>query len=288
MGRASCEHGRDRESCNDSFVATPPARTPRTPDWGLGNYEYTAAQLLPAARVVVERASPARGEVVVDVGCGTGNAALLAAAQGACVTGVDPAPRLLEVAREQAAAQGLDVTFVPGDAGSLPLEDGAADVVLSVFGVIFAPDASAAAGEMARVTTPAGRIVLSAWVPEGAIHDAVSVAQAAVRRAVGAPAGPPPFAWHDRSALGDLFAPYGFEVTVEEQRLAFTANSPRNYVDTETANHTLAVAGRAVLEPRGEADELRARMLSIYEAANEDPDGFRVTSRYIVATARRA
>jgi SAM-dependent methyltransferase len=288
MGRHSCEHGRGRGSCNDSFVTTPPPRTPGAPDWGLGNYEYTAAQLLPAARVVVDRAAPARGERVVDVGCGTGNAALLAAAQGARVTGVDPAPRLLEVAREQAAAQGLDVTFVPGDAGSLPLEDGAADVVLSVFGVIFAPDASAAAGEMARVTTPAGRIVLSAWVPAGAIHDAVSVAQDAVRRAVGAPAGPPPFAWHDRSVLGDLFAPYGFEVTVEEQPLAFTANSPRDYVDTETANHPLAVAGSAVLEPRGEAEELRARMLSIYEAANEDPDGFRVTSRYIVATARRA
>jgi SAM-dependent methyltransferase len=267
-------------------VATPP-RAPRTPDWGLGSYEHTAAQLLPAARVVVDRASAERGERVVDVGCGTGNAALLSAAQGARVTGIDPAARLLEVAREQAAAQGLDMTFLPGDAGSLPLEDGAADVVLSVFGVIFAPDACAAAGEMARVTTPAGRIVLTAWVPQGAIHDAVRMAQDAVRRAVGAPAGPPPFAWHDRTALRDLFAPYGFEVTVEEQSLSFTANSPQDYLDTESANHPLAVAGRAVLEPRGEADELRARMLSIYERANEDPDGFRVTSRYIVATARR-
>jgi ubiquinone/menaquinone biosynthesis C-methylase UbiE len=131
------------------------------------------------------------------------------------VTGVDPAPRLLDVAREQAAVRGLDATFALGDAGSLPLEDGAADVVLSVFGVIFAPDAPAAAGEMVRVTAPAGRIVLSAWLQEGAIHDAVAAAQEAVRRAVGAPDGPPPFAWHDDRALHELFATYGFEVAVE-------------------------------------------------------------------------
>lgn len=170
----------------------------------------------------------------------------------------------------------------------MPLTDGDADVVLSVFGVIFAPDAAAAAAEMARVTAPAGRIVLSAWVPEGAIHDAVQVAQEAVRRAIGAPAGTPPFAWYDRDALAGLLTPHGFEVAVEEERLVFTARSPRDYLDAESANHPLAVAGRAILEPRGEARALRDRMLSIYQAANEDPDSFRMTSRYVVATARRA
>jgi SAM-dependent methyltransferase len=255
-------------------------------DWGLGNYEHTAVQLLPAARVVVDAAAPADGERVVDVGCGTGNAALLAAARGAHVTGVDPARRLLEVAREKAAVQGLDATFASGEAAALPLEDGDADVVLSVFGVIFAPNAAAAAAEMVRVSAPTGRILLSAWVPEGAIHEAVSLAQEAVRRAVGAPAGSPPFAWHDRDALAELFAPYGFEVAVQDERLAFTANSPREYVDAESANHPLAVASRAVLERRGEDQAVRDSMLSIYEAANEDPDGFRVTSRYVVAAAR--
>ena len=89
-------------------------------DWGLGRYEDTATRLEPAARVVVEAAAPVAGERVVDVGCGTGNAALLAAERGASVTGVDPAPRLLEVARAQAAARGLDATFAPGHAAELP------------------------------------------------------------------------------------------------------------------------------------------------------------------------
>ena len=136
-------------------------------DWGVGHYEQTALQLLPAAHVVVERAAPTEGEHVVDVGCGTGNATLLAAARGARVTGIDPAPRLLEVARERAAAEGLDATFTEGDAASMPLPDADADVVLSVFGVVFAPDASAAAAEMARVTAPDGRIVINAWIPWG-------------------------------------------------------------------------------------------------------------------------
>jgi len=256
-------------------------------DWSVGRYEHTAAQLLPAARAVVERAAPSAGQRVVDVGCGTGNAALLAAARGAHVTGVDPAPRLLEVARQRAAAQALDATFALGEAAALPLPDDAADVMLSVFGVIFADAPSDAAAEMARVTAADGRIVLSAWIPEGAISEAARAAQTAVREALGAPAGPPPFAWHDHAALAGLFEPHGRQIDVQEHRLAFTATSPAEFLDRESDNHPLAIAGRAVLEPTGRGDALRDRMLSIYAAANEDADGFRVTSRYIVATAQR-
>jgi SAM-dependent methyltransferase len=257
-----------------------------TMDWSLGRYEVTAAQLEPAARVLVEHAAPAAGERVVDVGCGTGSAALLAAERGARVTGVDPAPRLLDVARELAAARGLDAEFALGAAAALPLGDGEADVVLSAFGVIFAPDPRAAAAEMARVTAPGGRILLSAWIPAGPIREAVLAAGEAVRNALGAPAGQPPFPWHDRAALAELFGPHGFEVSVAEERLAFTAPSPEAFVDVG-ADHPLAVAGQAVLGPRGESEPLRERMIAIYEAGNEDPDAFRVTSRYVVATARR-
>ena len=255
-------------------------------DWGIGNYEYTAAQLEPAARVVVDHAAPAEGERVADVGCGTGNAALLAADRGARVTGVDPAARLLEVARGRAAEAGLDATFAEGHAAAIPLEDGEAGLVLSVFGVIFAPEPPAAAAEMARVTAPGGRIVLSAWLPDGAVHRAVGAAGQAVRDALGAPSGPPPFAWHDRAALAALFAPHGFEPELAEERISFTGASPDTFLD-EQAGHPLAVAGEAVLGPRGESVALRARMLAIYEEENEDPAAFRVTSRYVVATLRR-
>jgi len=260
--------------------------TMSTPDWGLGRYEDTAARLEPAARVVVEHVAPASDEQVVDIGCGTGNAALLASERGARVIGVDPAPRLLEVAREEAAARGLDATFAVGEAAALPLADGEADVILSAFGVIFASDPRAATAEMARVTAPAGRIVLSAWIPSGANHEAARAAGEAVQNARGGPAGPPPFPWHDRDALAELFAPHDFEVTVAEERLSFTAPTARAYLD-EQAHHPLAIAGRALLDPRGESDALRNRMLAILEAGNDDPGAFRITSRYVVATARR-
>ena len=256
-------------------------------DWGLGRYELTAAQLAPAARVVVEQAAVRAGERVVDVGCGTGNAALLAAERGARVIGVDPAPRLLEVARTDAAARGLDATFETGEAAALPVGDGAADVVLSVFGVIFAPDAADAAQEMARVTAPGGRIAISAWIPEGAISDSMRVVREAIARATGSPTRQG-FAWHDRDALAGLLAPHGFgEIAIHEERLAFTAASAREYMETEGETHPMAIAGNAVLERSGEGPAVYERMLAILEAGNEDPDAFRVTSRYVVAVAHR-
>src|SRR5437763_1765060 len=233
---------------------TPTARMSGPPplDWSLGRYERTAKQLLPAARLVVERAAPRAGERVVDVGCGTGNAALLAAERGARVTGVDPAARLLDVAREEAAARGLDADFALGEAAALPLADGEADVVLSVFGLIFAPGPQAAAAELDRVTAPGGRIVLSAWLPGGGMSDAIRVSREAVARVMKLPPGPQPFAWHERGDLARLFAPNGFEVSLEEATIAFTATSARAHLEAESEDHPMAVAGRAVLEQHGE------------------------------------
>jgi SAM-dependent methyltransferase len=255
-------------------------------DWGAGRYEHTAAQLMPMARVVVDRAAIERGERVVDVGCGTGNAALLASTRGAIVAGIDPSARLVAVARERATAGGLDAAFVTGTAADMPLGDEAADVVISVFGAIFAPDPAAAVAEMARITAPDGRIVLSAWMPEGAIAASTRAVREAITRVLGEPPRLP-FAWHDHDALSALFEPHGFEVELDEHRHAFTATSPRAYVEDVFDSHPLWVAGRAVLEPSGQAAAIRERALQILIEGNEDPDAFQVTSRYVVATATR-
>jgi SAM-dependent methyltransferase len=257
-------------------------------DWSLGRYEHVAEQLLPAAGAVVEEAAPGPGEYVVDVGCGSGNAALLAAGRGARVTGVDPAARLVEVANAQAAERGLEAEFVTGEAAALPIPDGAADAVLSVFGAIFAADARAAAAEMARITAPNGRIVLSAWIPGGALGEVARVGREAVAAAAGGPTGGgPPFAWHDGDALSGLFGPHGFSVSIREESLVFTAGSPAEFLNAELSNHPLWAAGRELLEPRGELEATRDRALKVLETRNEDPNAFRVTSDYVVATARR-
>ncbi len=263
------------------------ASAPGVPDWSVGHYETTAAQLLPAADAVVRSAALRAGERVLDLGCGTGNAALLAAEHGLRVTGVDPAARLLESARSRAAAEHKKVTFLRGEAASLPVEETSADVVLSVFGVIFAGDPAAAAAEVSRVLTPEGRFVFSAWIPSGAIFQMNVLAAETVRQATGAPPPPAPFAWHDPGALTTLLAPFGFSVDVVPHSLAFTAPSARQFLDTETRNHPLAVTGLGILERLGQADALRARALEILEDGNEDPGSFRVTSPYIIAIARR-
>ncbi len=251
-------------------------------EWELGHYERIGEQLLPAAEVVVEKAAPAEGERVLDVGCGTGNGALLAAERGATVTGVDPAQRLIDVAAAQAAERGLDADFVLGDAASIPLPDDSADVVLSIFGIIFAPDPQAAAAEGARVLAPGGRMVISAWIPEGAIFKAVRTRREALAAIADEPAGPPPLAWHEPGALGGLFGAHGLSVSMEEQTIAFEASSAREFAEEEFEHHPMWIAAREKLGPQ-RAEELRDRGLLIYEEGNEDPSAFRVTSRYVVA-----
>ena len=260
-------------------------------DWGLGHYERTAAQLAPVSAVVVERAAPQVSERVLDLGCGTGNAALLAAARGATVTGVDPAARLLEVARAQAADQGVEITFALGEAGAIPVESGSVDVLVSVFGVIFAPDPVAAAAEMARVTAPHGRIVLTAWLPGGAVGEVVRMARETAMAALDAPPSPPPFAWHEQDTLSGLLAPHAFSVGIERHAHVFTAASIEDFLQAELVEHPLSRASRAMLEARGKTDVQAAivdRARELLTAANETSDGFAVTSSYVIAVAQRA
>jgi SAM-dependent methyltransferase len=248
-------------------------------DWGVGRYEGTAAQLAPVADVVVEAAAPQPGERVLDLGTGTGNAALLAAARHATVIGVDPAARLLEVARARAADAGLDATFALGEGAAI-----------SVVGVILAPDAAAAAEELARVVTPHGRVVVTAWLPGGAVGEVVRMARQTAMAALDAPPGPPPFAWHDQEALTGLLAPHGFEVSLERHDHTFTASSLDAYLEVQMIDHPLSSASRAMLEAQGKADVQAGivdRAREILTEANESGDGFAVTSSYVVATARR-
>ena len=259
-----------------------------TMDWDLGRYEHIAAQLCPAAEIVVERLDPLTGEHVVDIGCGTGNAALLADRSGALTTGIDPSPRLLQTARIEAAARGLKTDFVTGVAETLPFTDASIDAIVSVFGLIFTPDARAAAAEMARVLTPEGRIVLSAWIPGGAIAELARIRREAVATAMGEAPEPAPFAWNDLDALTALLAPYGFSVDAREEIAQFTAASPFEYAASEFENHPLWVEARTVLEPLGRWRALYDGALKIFVDANEDPAAFRLSSRYVVARAIRS
>ena len=259
-----------------------PARAPV--DWGVGQYEQVAVTLIPAAEELVTASGICSGERVLDVGCGTGNAALIAARSGARVTGVDPAARLLDIALKAAQEEDLDARFLSGEAASLPLLDDGFDAVLSNFAVIFAPDPAAAITEMVRVLVPGGRIALTAWVPGGVIGQYTSTAMGLVLDVLGAPPPPPPFPWHDRAALAAAFAIHAMTVTTEQHRLAFTDESPEAYLEN-SRSHPMSVAGLALLQRAGRLEQSRQQLLQILQDGNEDPAAFRGTSSYIVAIA---
>ena len=135
--------------------------------WAAGDFNRVALGITEASQALVSAVDVRPGERVLDVACGSGNAALAAAHRHAEVVGLDYVPALIERARKRAEAEGSTVDFRVGDAQALPFEDHAFDVVLSVFGVIFAPDQERAMAELLRVTRPGGRIALATWMPEG-------------------------------------------------------------------------------------------------------------------------
>ena len=255
-------------------------------DWDIGRYEQMAVELEPVAEHMVSLASVQRGERVVDLATGTGNAALLAAGAGALVTGLDTAPRLIDVARDRAVAEGVDASFVVGDIQTLPFDDSSFDVALSVFGLIFATDASRAFDEMIRVLRPGGRALFSVWVPAGPIGEMAATFARAVAAATGH--RPHRFPWHDADAVGGLAARHRAHVQIHEGLLRITAASPEAYLEVNEQQHPVSVAGRPVLERAGTYRQVRHEALRVLREGNEDPQAFRVFSPYRVIEVHRS
>lgn len=256
-------------------------------DWNAGQYETTAAELAPAAGLVVEAAGVTAADRVLDVACGTGNAALAAAARGAAVVGVDSAERLLGVAGDRAAAAGVGdrASFVAGDAEALPVGDGTFDVALSVFGVIFAGDAQRAARELLRAVRPGGRIVLATWIARGPIADMMRAARQAATEGDG-PAVPPATAapqhldWGATETLERLFAPA--RVIATEHAIAFTGTSPRAWIEQQDRDHPSWHALRATLSP-ARYERLLDDLTELLSAGDVGVGELRVDSPCLVA-----
>jgi ubiquinone/menaquinone biosynthesis C-methylase UbiE len=133
--------------------------------WATGDFHEIARQVMTVSESLCAAVDPHACQSVLDVACGSGNAALAAARRYCEVTGVDYVPALVERAKTRANAEGLRIDFRIGDAQALPFADASFDIVVSVFGVMFAPDHEKAASELLRVCRPGGRIGLCSWMP---------------------------------------------------------------------------------------------------------------------------
>jgi SAM-dependent methyltransferase len=172
--------------------------------WERGDYTVIARSVVPAAEALCQTTDPRPGQRVLDLACGTGNAALAAARRYCEVAGLDLVPALVERARQRAAAELLDIRFEVGDAQALPFADASFDVVLSVFGVMFAANQEQAARELLRVCRRGGRIGLASWMPEGWGGDLMS---ARARYMPPPPGLPPPVRWGTETGLHALLGP---------------------------------------------------------------------------------
>lgn len=166
--------------------------------WMAGDFGQIAKYNEQRGEDFIARLGIPSGARVLDVACGTGNATFPAARAGAIVTGVDIAPNLLEQARARAQAEGLKIQFDEGDAELLPYPDGSFDIVVTMFGAMFAPRPELAAAELVRVCRPGGRIAMANWTPQGFSGKQFKV----VAKYVPPPPGvPPPVLWGDEATV---------------------------------------------------------------------------------------
>lgn len=253
-----------------SVTATPATSTQRaapasaTPDfaaikqrqqatWSSGDFAIVGTTLQIVGETLAEAADVRSGERVLDVAAGNGNATLAAARRFAEVTSTDYVPHLLEKGRLRAEAEGLEVDFQVADAEALPFEAGQFDVVLSTFGVMFAPDHARAAGEMLRVVRPGGRIGMANWTPDGFIGQLFKV----VGTHVPPPAGlQSPALWGTEAHLVALFGPRARDIRIERKLFPFRYRSAAHFIEvfrnfygpTHKAFAALDAAGQASLE----------------------------------------
>lgn len=253
--------------------------------WARGDYGTIAREMFwDVGARIVGRLGVRRGDRVLDVACGTGNAAIRAAEAGGTVVGLDLTPELLETAERLATQAGVEVEWIEGDAEDLPFEDESFDVVVSVFGCMFAPRHEVAARELARVLRPGGRMLITSWTPDSSLADIM-------RTIIGAmPPGPdfvqPPPLWGREDHIRELFSGSGLSLEFARETVEFDfASIEAALALFETAWGPI-VEVRELLEAEGRWAEIRSELGTILGRHNNSRDGtLRYNGEYLVTFA---
>jgi SAM-dependent methyltransferase len=194
--------------------------------WMAGDFGQIAKKVSGDAESFVSRLQLQPGTKVLDVACGTGNQSLTAARAGALVTGVDIATNLLAQARQRAAEENLKIQLDEGDAEELPYADEQFDVVLSMFGAMFAPRPEVVARELQRVCRPGGLIAMANWTPDGFVGKSFQVSGKQLPPPPGIPA---PVLWGREDVVRERFGP---GVTLQMQKRIFILDLPMTPTDS--------------------------------------------------------
>jgi SAM-dependent methyltransferase len=254
--------------------------------WSSGDFPSAARQIAVVGETTVERASIGPDDVVLDVACGAGNATVPAGKIAARTVGLDITPELIEAGKKIAGEAGVDIEWVEGDAQDMPFDDESFDVVLSVFGCMFAPDHRKAAAELVRVLKPGGRMVVAAWRPEGNVGRMFATVASHLPPP---PEGfqPPPL-WGSEDHVREIFAGTGMEPEFEPTTVDFTADSADEFFTEFERDLPPIVMARKRLDPEGKWEALRSDLQQLYNESNEADDGsFRAAQEYVLIKGRK-
>jgi SAM-dependent methyltransferase len=273
-------------------AATPPDLNTKMTEraritWSLGDFARAGAEQVVVGELLARAIDIHPGERVLDVAAGSGNAALAAARRGASVTATDFVPALLETAVRRAQVEGLELETREADAQDLPFPDATFDVVLSTFGVIFAPDQAGAAAELLRVCRPGGRIGLTAWTPDSVIA-AIQAVAAKYATAPPRPGARSPIEWGTEARVRELLGDGVTGLTAQVLSTDMCGISPAARVEF---NRTYVGPTRALFDRLGpDAQQaLAAELASCLDRFNRATDGTLVApADYLQVVATRA
>jgi SAM-dependent methyltransferase len=254
--------------------------------WMAGNFGEIAKYAAKEGENFVARLGLKPGQRVLDVACGTGNATIPAARSGAEVVGVDIATNLLDEARQRAAAENVAIKFQEGDAEELPFSDGEFDVVISMFGAMFAPRPERAASELVRVAKSGGLIAMANWTPEGFVGKTFRASS----EFAPPPAGiQPPVLWGDEKIVRQRFADGVSKVSTERRGVNFKYPFPPEKVVAlfrEYFGPTKMAFSR--LDPATQS-QFQEHLISLWKQNNQASDGgTEIRAEYLEVRAVRA
>src|SRR5687767_1812738 len=246
--------------------------------WEKGDFTRIAATMRESGEALVESLGITRGLRVLDLGCGDGTTALPAARRGADVLGVDISTNLVAAGNRRAKDEHLaNLRFQHGDATNLQeLADHSFDLVISIFGAMFAPKPFDVATEMVRVTKPGGRIVMGNWIP----NDPTLVAQ--LLRISSSYSPPPPegfispMTWGVEANVIERFGSAG----IPREKIAFARDTytfnfpgtPVEFVDAFRRYYGPTMNAFDAAEKNGRADDLRRELETLFTSQNKSPN----------------